>query len=211
MGAWEGGRGGNMVIYYKTHTTSVNVGAALWPSSRARGAATSKGGATGWAGTNSTHVSTVIILHYIFKSRGGRVGFRWAKTENVWGMRDSGRAPWKRTVTSCCSPRSWSFIHHSALAWLRVCGAPRARVFVTSFFFFSSFQFFFFFFTQMPKFPTGTTLQWDVTSARRLHSSLSLEEGDETSVWEREREGRAGTRCRVLLSARFGSYCMHVT
>lgn len=44
-----------------------------------------EGGATSWGGTHSTRVSTVVVFHYIFKSRDRWAGGRDGETESVCG------------------------------------------------------------------------------------------------------------------------------
>lgn len=47
-----------------------------------------EGGATSRRSTYSTHVSTLVVCHYIFKSRDRWVGEMERQRECVWGMRD---------------------------------------------------------------------------------------------------------------------------
>lgn len=120
------------------HATPVYFDAALWPKSehslRQRGKRGREGGATCRGSTHSTHVSTLVIFHYIFKSRVRWVGETDRQTERERGTRDEwgeekrgmlGGRESRGKMMSYCSLCSWSFIHHNSLVcatmWARAC------------------------------------------------------------------------------------------
>lgn len=137
------------------------------------------------------------FIIYLRACAGGRAGGR--DGENRGRGRSEGL--WERTVTSRCCRRSWSFIHHTPLAWLRVWLLVWQRVHSAGCGFISSSSSSFFFYANANIPDWDTKLQQDVTPVRRLHSSLRVREGDEKRVCvcgrvveEEEVGGRAGPR-----------------
>lgn len=177
------------------HATPVYFDAALWPKSehslRQRGKRGREGGATCRGSTHSTHVSTLVIFHYIFKSR-----VRWVRQtdrqrergeqEMSGGRKKEGCWVDERAGERWC-PAVLSALDHLYITihWcVQLCERVRVFSYMSAIF--------------------STKLQWDVTSVRRP-SSCTLP----TCVTKCGRERRDSVTSGVELLCRLDH--LHVT
>lgn len=134
---------------------------------------------------------------WVFGGRKQRMCEEWG----ILGERD-GRELWRPAV-----PRALDHLYITPLLRDCVCVGFRVHACLWLHFFFLFSIFFFYANAKIPG--------WDNASVRcHISKTPPFKSLARRGRWDEcvgEREGRAGTRCRVLLSARFGSYCMHVT